>query len=108
MKDKKISKEIMGAISAGIILSLLKKKTSYGYEIMAEVRKLSGGLIIWKDGSLYPVLKKLEKEKLIKSYWIFRDNERPRKYYKILAKGHRALDNFFTEWEFINNMLSEI
>jgi PadR family transcriptional regulator PadR len=83
---KKISKEQMGANAQLMILLILKREDSYGYSIMQELKEISSGSIIWKEGSLYPVLKKMETNKLIKSYWNVKDHDRPRKYYKILKK----------------------
>jgi PadR family transcriptional regulator, regulatory protein PadR len=65
----KISKELVGASAIPIILSILDKNESYGYEIMQNVKELSSNRIEWKEGSLYPVLHKLEKNGLIKSLW---------------------------------------
>ena len=55
----KISKELVGASAVPIILSILDKKESYGYEIMQKVKDLSDNRIEWKEGSLYQVLHKL-------------------------------------------------
>jgi PadR family transcriptional regulator, regulatory protein PadR len=59
----KISKELVGASAVPIILSILDKNESYGYEIMQKVKELSKTRIEWKEGSLYPVLHKLEKKR---------------------------------------------
>ena len=54
-----ISKDLIAASSRPLILSLLSKKESYGYEIIKNIQELSQNQITWKDGTLYPVLKKL-------------------------------------------------
>lgn len=98
---KKISKELMGAFSKIFILGMLSKKDTYGYEIMETIKIQSEGKIVWKEGSLYPVLKNMENQKLIQSYWDLNKSpiNRPRKYYKILPKGKKQ----FTE---LNNDLN--
>jgi DNA-binding PadR family transcriptional regulator len=90
-RDKRISKDLIGASTIPIILSILLKGDSYGYQIMQQVKEMSHGRIEWKEGSLYPVLKKLENEKKIKSYWQVNSTERPRKYYTILDAGKNEL-----------------
>jgi PadR family transcriptional regulator PadR len=94
---KKISKDQMGANSILIVLLILKREESYGYSIMKELKEVSSGRIIWKEGSLYPVLKKMELNKLIKSYWNVKDHDRPRKYYKILKKGLDKIGDLLEE-----------
>lgn len=104
----KISKELVGASAIPIILAILDKRDSYGYEIMAKVKTLSDGKIEWKEGSLYPVLHKLEKNGLIKSLWKMAENGRHRKYYAINKKGRKALHVEFEDWNLVFNMLSDL
>lgn len=87
----KFKKDLMGASSIPSILSILINGDTYGYEINKKLREASKGRIEWKEGSLYPILKKLEELKYIKSYWEVNDAERPRKYYTITALGKKAL-----------------
>jgi len=104
----KISKELVGASAIPIILSILDKNESYGYEIMQNVKELSGNRIEWKEGSLYPVLHKLEKNGLIKSLWKMAENGRHRKYYAINKKGRKALQDEIDNWSLVHNMLTEL
>ncbi|MBN1769169.1 MAG: helix-turn-helix transcriptional regulator [Prolixibacteraceae bacterium] len=104
----KISKELVGASAVPIILSILDKKESYGYEIMQRVKELSDDRIEWKEGSLYPVLHKLEKNGLIKSLWKMADNGRHRKYYAINKKGRKALREEIENWSLVENMLKSL
>ncbi len=101
---RRVSKELMGASSIPIILSVLEKEDSYGYEIMSKVRDLSNERIKWKEGSIYPVLKKLEAKKLIKSYWNLKKDLRPRKYYSISKLGKRALNEEKEDWTLMNEI----
>jgi PadR family transcriptional regulator, regulatory protein PadR len=104
----KISKELVGASAIPIILSILDKNESYGYEIMQNVKELSSNRIEWKEGSLYPVLHKLEKNGLIKSLWKMADNGRHRKYYAINKKGRKALQDEIDNWTLVHVMLTEL
>lgn len=104
----KISKELVGASAVPIILSILDKNESYGYEIMQKVKELSESRIEWKEGSLYPVLHKLEKNGYIKSLWKMADNGRHRKYYAINKKGRKALQDEIDNWKLVHTMLTEL
>jgi len=101
---KSITKELMGASAIPIILSVLKQRDSYGYEIVQMVKDVTEGGINWKEASIYPVLKKLESNKMIKSYWKVQAGERPRRYYSILPEGQKQLEKNQHEWDLIHRV----
>lgn len=105
---KVLSKQIVGAFSVPIILSILKKGDNYGYEIVQWVNKATNDVINWQEASVYPVLKKLEENGLIKSYWKVIENERPRKYYTILSDGLKQLDHNMQEWSTVVNLFEKL
>ncbi len=103
-----ISKNLAGASTKPIILGILKQGKSYGYLIIKKIKALSSGQIEWSDGMLYPVLHRLEKEKLVKSEWVMEDGSRPRKYYEITGKGKAALLEEQEQWLRVNNVLDQV
>ncbi len=105
---KVLSKQIVGAFSVPIILSILKKGDSYGYEIVQWVKETTSDEITWKEASIYPVLKKLEDNGSIKSYWKIIENERPRKYYTILSDGVKQLEYNLEELNTIEILLDKL
>lgn len=105
---KNISKELMGASAAPIILSVLRSGDSYGYEIVQRVKDLAKDKIKWNEPSIYPVLKKLENGGMIKSYWKMQEGERPRKYYTLLADGKEQLKQNLSEWELIYSIFGKL
>ncbi|MGO1751477.1 MAG: PadR family transcriptional regulator [Psychroflexus sp.] len=105
---EKISKELIGASTIPIILSILSKKESYGYEIIKNVKDISDGKLAFKDGTLYPVLHKLEKRELIESYWKIAESGKKRKYYKICEKGEKELSSEKENWKIINQIISKL
>ncbi|WP_339734592.1 PadR family transcriptional regulator [uncultured Sunxiuqinia sp.] len=105
---KGISKEWTGAAAMPIVLLTLSSSDSYGYEIVQNVKRISDGSIKWKEASIYPVLKKLEKEGLIRSYWKVEDKERPRKYYTILDEGKKQLVIQLAELKLINKIFDQL
>lgn len=104
----KVSKELVGASAIKIILSVLVHGDNYGYEILQKVKELSGGRIKWNEGSIYPVLKKMEAQGMIKSYWRMEENERPRKYYSLLEPGKLELQTEKEEWNMVHAMLTKL
>jgi PadR family transcriptional regulator, regulatory protein PadR len=105
---KSISKELIGASATPIILSVLYNGDNYGYEIVQKVKELSGGEIKWKEASIYPVLKKLENNGMIKSYWKTQENQRPRKYYTLLADGREQLNQNVNEWKLVQSVFAAL
>ena len=99
-----LSKDLIAASTIPIILSLLQKGDNYGYRLIKDVQEITEGELQWKEGSLYPVLIKLEKKGFITSY-IKKEEGRNRKYYAIVEKGHSRLSEIKQEWEFVNNTL---
>src|SRR5580692_10091773 len=93
-----IEKELVAASTEPLILSLLTKGESYGYELIQEVKRLSGEKITWTDGMLYPVLHRMEDNGWIKSRWVVCESGRKRKYYSIKKDGQQALKNKREQW----------
>lgn len=99
-----LSKELVGASSIPLILTILEEGENYGYNIIQRVKELSDEQIQWKDGTLYPILHKLEKKGLIVAFWKEAENGRKRKYYKLLDQGKTALVNEKQNWLEMNQI----
>ena len=102
-----ISKNLTAASTKAIILGILRQGNSYGYLIIKKIKELSAGKMTYSDGMLYPVLHRLEKEGLIRSYWAM-ENAKPRKYYEITEEGKQALQVEQAQWVQVNNVLAAI
>jgi PadR family transcriptional regulator PadR len=100
-----ISKTLMAASTRPIILAILSRDRDYGYSIIQKVKNISGGGIEWSDGMLYPVLQRMEMDRLIGSEWIAVDGGRPRHYYHITELGRKALETELTSWRKILNAM---
>lgn len=105
MGRARIAKELVAASTTPMLLSVLEKQPSYGYAIIQEVRRLSGGELEWSEGMLYPVLHRLEDRGLIESYQEVGDTGRTRKYYRLLPTGRRALAEERRQWGIVNAAL---
>ncbi len=86
-KKNNYDKELLRGLYPLLILKLLKGYSpQYGYQIEKNVRILSNSNFVITEGSLYPILHKLEEKGLIKSHHK-EINNRIRKYYSITKKG---------------------
>jgi DNA-binding PadR family transcriptional regulator len=83
-----------------IILSLLKERPMYGYEMVKLVNARSNGQLQWKEGTLYPALHRLEGEGWVKATWQPAPGaERQRKYYALTRSGRSELRRRVNEWK---------
>ena len=100
-----MNKELVGASTGLLVLGVLAESASYGYEIVKRLNREADGLFLWQEGTVYPVLHKLEKDKLVRSQWQQADNGRRRKYYYITAKGREGLAERTEEWNAVHKMV---
>jgi DNA-binding PadR family transcriptional regulator len=103
-----INKDLIAASSTPIVLSILSEGDSYGYAILKRVRELSGGLMEWTDGMLYPVLHRLERLGLVEAQWEVAESGRRRKYYRITAQGRAQLAEERRQWQAVDATLRGI
>lgn len=103
-----LAKELVGASTEPMILSLLAKGESYGYALIQEVKRLSGDKIEWTDGMLYPVLHRMEREGWIESRWGEAENGRKRKYYRLKADGKRVLKEQREQWDTVSKVFKQL
>ncbi len=100
-----ITKQLVAASTKPLLLSILSYGENYGYQIIKEVERLSDGELQWTDAMLYPVLHRMEKENLIQSKWVKRENGRKRKYYQITAEGAKALEKEQNQWKNVDQVM---
>ncbi|MBK1810045.1 PadR family transcriptional regulator [Clostridium sp. YIM B02505] len=99
----KVSKELLKGSTTIIILSLLKDKSMYGYEMIKAIEEKSNGIFAFKEGTLYPILHSLQSDNYVESYWEESTEGRKRKYYKITSEGEKHLKDKKKEWETYKN-----
>jgi transcriptional regulator len=80
-----------------MVLSVLADGAQYGYVIQKRIQQASTGQVRLPAGTLYPLLHRLEADKLIRSRW---DDStgRKRKWYELTAAGRRRLENQAAVW----------
>ncbi len=78
------------------LMSIIGEEASYGYEM---VRKLSErGLDLASEGSIYPLLSRLQRQGMIEGYLVQSSEGPARKYYRMSEKGEETLSRWLDEW----------
>ena len=103
-----ISKDLVAASAAPLVLAILAEGDSYGYAIIKRVGELSGGHLRWTDGMLYPVLHRLERLGHVEARWARADSGRRRKYYRLTKAGRTHLATQRQQWQVVDDTLRGI
>ena len=103
-----LNKDLVAASATPLVLAILSAGESYGYAIIKRVAELSGGEWQWTDGMLYPVLHRLERQKLIVAKWGESEIGRKRKYYRITKEGSAQLEIQRRQWRVVDRTLHGI
>jgi PadR family transcriptional regulator PadR len=103
-----ISRALTGASTKPIILAILKRGESYGYEIIQRVKDLTGGELDWSEPMLYPFLKRLKRDGLVKSQWRLSDKGPLRKYYRLTKLGLAELEREKSQWMKVHSALTAL
>jgi PadR family transcriptional regulator, regulatory protein PadR len=97
MKDKADVRQ--GTLALMVLKTLDVLGPLHGYGIARRIEQISGDLLSLNQGTLYPVLLKLEQEGAISSEWGASDNNRKARFYKLTRAGRKQLDAEAQSWE---------
>ncbi len=97
MAANRFQRELVRGSLDLIVLSVLVDEPKYGYLIQKQIREASQGRVQLPAGTLYPLLHRLETDKLIRSRWD-ETTGRGRKWYEITAAGRKQLSSQAHEW----------
>ena len=64
-----LPKDLIAASMRPLVLTLLSEREGYGYDLIQRIRAHSSAQLEWTEGTLYPVLHRLEKEGLVRAVW---------------------------------------
>lgn len=98
--------QLMKGILEGCILKTIGTSETYGYEIAAQLQE--HGFTDIKEGTLYPLLLRLEKKNLITAVFKPSPLGPKRKYYYLTDEGRDYVDNFYTIWQEIEYAVDTI
>jgi len=90
----------------GCIVKIISKKETYGYEIVTQLQNY--GFIDVKEGTIYPILIRLEKKDIISSIYKESPLGPKRKYYILTKYGEEFLEEFLNIWNDVKESVDRI
>ena len=98
--------EMLKGVLEGCILEIISRKETYGYEITRRLNALGFTDVV--DGTVYTILIRLERSKLVEVTKKTSDKGPPRKFFVLNDKGREELQKFWKKWEFISSKINEL
>ena len=95
---RSIERELKRGSLELIVLHLLSSGEAYGYEIVTKLSERTQGALEITDGTLYPVLYRLERGGFVTVRWETPERGVPRKYYRLTPEGKVELSRLSREW----------
>ncbi|MDV2582969.1 PadR family transcriptional regulator [Alkalibacillus haloalkaliphilus] len=103
-----ISTDLIRGHTSTIILNILRRGDSYGYEIYKKIIELSDQQYELKEATLYTAFRRLQSDGLIEAYWGDETQGGRRKYYRITEEGLTRYEESRKEWEFAKEVLEQL
>ncbi len=97
--SRRDAQELLRGVTDSLLLSLVGELPTYGYQLIKELERRSGGYFKVRGGTIYPVLRRLEKAELISSHWQQITKRQRRRYYQVTEKGRQVLAERLAEWQ---------
>ena len=98
--------EMLKGVLEGCILEIIGRDTTYGYEIAQQLRRLGFTEVV--EGTVYTILVRLEKNKLVSIEKKPSDMGPPRKFYTLTKAGREELQRFWSKWCFVSSKINEL
>lgn len=96
--------EMLKGVLEGCVLEIISRKETYGYEITRQLNTLGFTDVV--DGTVYTILVRLEKNKLVDINKRSSDLGPPRKFFTLNDAGREELKNFWERWEFVSSKIT--
>lgn len=103
-----LSKRALDGNVETIILSELTTGSNYGYALVKEINRKHEGLLMLGEGTIYPVLYRMEEKGLLCSEVQKTPSGRDRKYYRVSTKGKKVLAENMSQWESLTKVMKKI
>ena len=78
------------------VLALLAEGQRYGFELVRTLSEADGLMV--SEGTIYPLLSRLRRDRLVETTWQESEAGPPRRYYQLTDAGRRALADFADDW----------
>ena len=108
MNVKRLRKQTLDGNVETLVLAVLESGPSYGYALVKELNERAEGILQLGEGTIYPVLHRLEEKELISAKWRLAESGRERKYYRLTAKGRRALAANCQQWQMLSVVMGKV
>ena len=106
MEDRLLQQLKKGVLEM-LVLEVICQGSTYGYELMAKLKARSGDLFTLKEGTLYPILYRLEDDGMILSAWSQGEGRNaPKKMYTATEKGHQERLRRYEVWAQFSNTVN--
>ncbi|MCC2254505.1 PadR family transcriptional regulator [Ruminococcus sp. CLA-AA-H200] len=107
--DNRFAQQMKKGVLDMIVLKLISEKDTYGYELLQELEKRGDGFFDLKEGTLYPVLYRLEDGGLIEASWKNGEGRTvPKKYYRITEDGRKLFAEYRDIWSRFSTCVERI
>ena len=98
--------EMLKGVLEGCVIEIISRKETYGYEITRRLNALGFTEVV--DGTVYTILVRLEKNKLVEVTKKPSDMGPPRKFFTLNDAGREELRKFWEKWEFLSSRIDEL
>lgn len=98
--------EMLKGILEGCVLEIISREDTYGYEITRQLNALGFEDVV--EGTVYTILVRLEKNKLVNIQKKKSELGPPRKFYSLNDAGREELRAFWERWEFLESKINEL
>jgi len=98
--------EIFKGVLEGCVLEIINRGETYGYEITRQLNALGFTDVV--EGTVYTILVRLEKNKLVDMEKKPSDMGPPRNFFVLNDAGHKELLKFWEKWEFVSSKINEL
>ena len=98
--------EMLKGVLEGCVLEIISRKETYGYEIVKTLNALGFDDVV--EGTVYTILIRLEKNKLVDIEKKPSEIGPPRKFYSLNEEGWRELSMFWEKWGYVSSRLTQL
>lgn len=98
--------EMLKGVLEGCVLEIISREETYGYEITRRLNALGFTDVV--EGTVYTILLRLEKNKLVSTEKKPSELGPPRKFYSLTSTGREELLHFWTKWDFVASKINEL
>ncbi|MET3506953.1 DNA-binding PadR family transcriptional regulator [Halalkalibacter oceani] len=98
--------EMLKGVLEGCVLEIISRQETYGYEITRQLNALGFSDVV--EGTVYTILVRLERNKLVEVSKKASDMGPPRKFFVLNEAGREELQRFWKKWEFVSEKINQL